>query len=79
MFEEDQEMAWERDMILLSCNEIRLSRHADKSPLWDKTKLYLDRVAETFDTPCWDDCKSPAELKKLNYAVRLEQGGYSSF
>lgn len=79
MFEDDEEMAWERELILVTCYQVRLSRHADNSPLWYKTKRYLDRVAETFEALSWDDCKTPAELKKLNYAVRLEQLGYSSF
>jgi hypothetical protein len=79
MFEDDEEMAWERDMLLVSCYQVSLSRHVDNSPLWEKTKRYLDRVAETFETLAWDDCTTPADLKKLAYAVRLEQLGHASF
>lgn len=79
LFEDDQEISFQRESILISCDAAGLARREDGSKLWIRTKHYLDRVAETFGTPSWDDCKSPKDLKKLNYAVMLERLGYSSF
>ena len=79
LFEDDAEIAYHREMILVHCDCAGLSRHVDGSRLWIKTKSYLDKVADLFGVTAWDEIQTLNDVRELYNAVHYERHGHSSF